>query len=45
VRCMVVESQVVIYDCIIGMVRLEQMLEGPRSLLGGGFDIMDLYRG
>jgi hypothetical protein len=45
VRCMVVECEIVVYDGVVGMIRLEQMFEGSRPLLSCGFDVMDLYRG
>lgn len=38
---MIVKPQVVVNDAMIDMVRLEQMLQCPRSLLGSLFDIVD----
>lgn len=44
-RCMVVETQIVIYDRMICMVCFNQMLKGPRALLGCGLDIVNLDGG
>jgi hypothetical protein len=44
-RCMIMECEIVVYDRVVGVICLEQVLERSRSLLGCGFDIMDLYRG
>lgn len=41
VWCMVVESEVVIYDRMVGMVRFEKMLQRSRSLFCRSFDIVD----
>lgn len=42
-RGMVVEAQVMVYDGVVCMVGLEQVLEGSRSLLGGCLDVVDFY--
>ena len=42
VRCMVVKSEVVIYDGVVGVICFEQVLEGSQSLLGCGFNVVDL---
>ena len=44
-RRMIVKPQVVVNDAMVDMVRLEQMLQRPRSLLGSLFDIMDFGLG
>lgn len=44
-RCMIVKPQVVVDDAMIDMVRFEQMLQRPRSLLGSLFDIVDFGLG
>ena len=43
-RCMVMEAKVVVEDRVIGVIRFQQMLEGSRSLLGCGLDVVDFYR-
>jgi hypothetical protein len=43
VRSMIVVAQVVVYDGVVCMVRFKQVLEGSRSLLGRGLDVVDLY--
>jgi hypothetical protein len=44
VRCVVVEAQVMVYDRVIGVIGFDQVLEGSRTLLGGGFDFVNLDR-
>lgn len=41
---MVVESEPAVYDGIVGVVCLEQMLEGPRPLVRCRLYIVDLHR-
>ena len=41
VWCMVVESQIMVDDGVIGMISFEQMLQRPRSLLCRCLDIVD----
>ena len=41
---MVVELEVVVDDCVFGVVELEKMLERSRSLLVLCFDIMNVDR-
>jgi len=40
-RHMVVELEIVVNDCVICMVELEEVLESPSLLLVPYFDIMD----
>jgi len=41
-RCMVVESEFVVDDGEVSMIRFEQMLQRPGSLFRCCFDIVDL---
>lgn len=41
-RCVVVEAQAMVYDGIVGMICFDQVLEGSRTFLGGGLDIVNL---
>lgn len=40
-RCVVVETQVMVYDRIVGVIRFDQVLQGSRAFLGGGLDIVN----
>lgn len=44
-RCVVMETQIMIYDRVVCVVRFDQVLECSRALFGGGFDVMDLNGG
>jgi len=44
VRRMVVECEIVVYDGVVGMIGLEQVLERSRSLFRRSFDVVNLYR-
>ena len=44
-RCVVVKSQVMVYDRIVCVVGFEQMLQGSRALLGSCLDIVYFDRG
>lgn len=44
-RCMVVKTQVMVYDRVVRMVRFDQVFERSRALLSSGFDIVNLDGG
>lgn len=42
---MIVKSEIVVYNGVVGVVCFEQVLKCSRSLFGGGFDVVYLNRG
>ena len=44
-RCVVVKTKVMVYDRVVRVVCLKEVLEGSRTLLGSSLDIVDLDGG